>query len=115
MIRERKLLQETSQLQVLNLGHVGVNTSNIEKFKRLNPPTFHGSSDPLVAEDQIKETEKLFRIIKVNAEQKVQLATFMLRGAVEQWWTLKKGALISPITWEIFLEAFNAEYFLDFL
>lgn len=51
----------------------------------------------------------------MTTEQKVQLATFMLRGSAKHWWKLKREALISPITWEVFLEAFNVEYFPDFL
>lgn len=84
--------------------------NNIEKDRRLNPPTFNGGSDPLVT-----ETKKLFDVIVVNAERKAQLATFMLRGSTERWWNMKKDALIPPITWEVLLEAFNAEYFSYFL
>lgn len=39
----------------------------------------------------------------------------MLKGLAERKWSLKRGALVPPITWEVFLEVFNAEYFLDFI
>lgn len=74
-----------------------------------------GVNQRRVAEDWIKIIEKLFDVIVITTEQRVQLATFMLGGLAECWWNLKKGTLISPITWEVFLEVFNAEYFLDFL
>lgn len=47
-----------------------------------------------MAEDWIKEIEKQFYVIEVTPEQKVQLATFMLRGLAERWWSLKRGTLI---------------------
>lgn len=68
-----------------------------------------------MAEDWIKKIEKLFDVIGVMVEQKVQLAIFMLRGSIEHWWNLKKGAMIPSVIWEVFLEAFNAEYFPNFL
>lgn len=39
----------------------------------------------------------------------------MLRGPVERWWNLTKEALVPLVTWETFIEAFNIEYFSDFL
>lgn len=71
MIREREMRHETTQLQAPNHGHVGVDTNNIEKFKRLKPPIFRGCSDTLMAEDWIKKIEKLFGVIEVNVEQKI--------------------------------------------
>ncbi|XP_021898880.1 uncharacterized protein LOC110815391, partial [Carica papaya] len=115
MIRDRELQSEATSVPQQGVPIRVVDTSNIEKYQRLNPPAFNGGSDPLVAEDWIKETEKLFEVMTVTTEQRVQLATFMLRGSAEHWWKLKRGALVPPITWEVFLEAFNAEYFPDFL
>lgn len=111
MIRDRELRSETASVPQQGIHQGVVDTNIIKKYRRLNPSAFNGGSDPLVAEDWIKEIEKLFEVITIITKQKVQLATFMLRGSAERWWKLKKGALTSPITWEVFLEAFNAEYF----
>lgn len=48
-------------------------------------------------------------------DDKVILATLTLEGEVERWWALKQMVLPSLLTWESFLEAFNAKYFLDFV
>lgn len=109
MIRERELQFKTTFVPQKAVHQGRVDTSNIEKYRRLNPLAFNGGSDPLVAEDWIKETKKLFEVITMTTEQKAQLAIFMLRGSAERWWKLKKGDLIPPITWEVFLEFFNAD------
>lgn len=51
MIKERELRPKSSFPLHQNTGQGGVDTSNIEKYQRLNPPAFNGGSDPLVVED----------------------------------------------------------------
>ncbi|XP_024042818.1 uncharacterized protein LOC112099625 [Citrus clementina] len=60
---------------------------NLERFKKLGPPTFQGTADPMVAE-----------------------------GEADHWWDAKSclvrvGLQDAPITWELFLEAFHEKYF----
>lgn len=69
----------------------------------------------MVAEQWIKQIKKFFDMMEVTTEQKVQLAALMLKGAADCWWSLKKGVLTPPITWDVFVKAFNAEYFPDFI
>lgn len=51
MIRERELQSETLFHLHHGTNQCGVDTSNIEKYRRLNPPAFNGGSNSLVAED----------------------------------------------------------------
>lgn len=44
-----------------NQSPTGIDASSIEKFKRLNPPTFAGGADHSVAESWIDATEKYSR------------------------------------------------------
>lgn len=60
MVQEREMRLEPPYFQHHCISHDGVDTSNIEKFKRLNLPAFNKGFDPLLAEYWIKETEKLF-------------------------------------------------------
>ena len=65
------------------------------------------------AEAWIKHIEKIFDVLKCQDEQKVQFASFMLRGEVDHWWeSLKRvypGAIEMP--WEEFKEFFYEKYF----
>ncbi|MQM16181.1 hypothetical protein Taro_049136 [Colocasia esculenta] len=63
-------------------GHGG--PSIMERFKRMAPPSFKGESQPLLAENWIREVEKIFRAIRCAEEDKVSLATYMLRGSSEE-------------------------------
>ena len=44
-------------------------TSALEKFRKLDPPTFKGTKDPIEADNWLKELERLFRAMKVSDEQ----------------------------------------------
>ncbi|XP_057482041.1 uncharacterized protein LOC130768974 [Actinidia eriantha] len=84
-----------------------------EQFMKLNPPEFMGATDPLVAEEWLKKLDTIFEVMEVTNEQKLTLATFMLRGEARNWWESMKrmqpeGVLIS---WQRFVEIFNDQYF----
>ncbi|XP_021902536.1 uncharacterized protein LOC110818081 [Carica papaya] len=87
--------------------------SYIERDKRVNLVSFAGASTFYEAKNWLKMTEKSFRVLGMTNEQKVILATFMLKGEAEYWWEVNQTTLPTPITWEHFLEVFNAKYFLD--
>ncbi|XP_074374732.1 uncharacterized protein LOC141715150 [Apium graveolens] len=62
----------------------------------------------------LKEIEKAFALVKVEEDQKIDFASYFLRGEVNYWWESKKaleGDVI--VTWdrftEIFLEKFVPE------
>ena len=74
-----------------------------EWFMKLNPPEFVGATDPLVVEEWLKKLDAIFEVLEVTDEQKLILATFMLRGEARNWWesmrrmqnTQPEGVLIS--------------------
>ena len=51
-----------------------------EQFMKLNPHEFVGVIDPLVAEEWLKKLDAIFEVMEVIEEQKLSLATFMLKG-----------------------------------
>nr|POE75026.1 hypothetical protein CFP56_15814 [Quercus suber] len=55
-------------------------TSALEKFRKLDPPAFKGTKDPIEANNWLKEIERLFRAMEVSDEQRVILAVFALKG-----------------------------------
>ena len=58
----------------------------MRNFMALYPPEFYGSIDISVAENWMLSIEKYFWKMGCNNVQKVQLATFLLRGDAEHWW-----------------------------
>ena len=86
----------------------------IEKFRKLQPPSFEGSKDPLVAEEWIRELEKIFSLLECSDSHKVSCATYMLKEGASHWWEMTMRTLNidkNKITWERFKEVFNEKYF----
>lgn len=42
----------------------------------------------------------------LTKEQKVPLVIFMFTSETEHWWRLKKDILLTPTTWDIFMDVF---------
>ena len=79
------------------------------EFKRLSPPTFEGTTEPMEAEKWIIEMEKVFRVLECSEDERVAYAAYMLRGDAYDWWRLeeeKRGQETEPWTWELFKSAF---------
>ncbi|KAM7477517.1 hypothetical protein LguiA_025730 [Lonicera macranthoides] len=92
-----------------------------EHFTKLSPPTFSGTTDPLFAESWLKSIKNIFEVIGVPDEQKVVLATFMLKGEARFWWDATNrlltmvGGVVPQVSTVIgseqFVEVFNNKYF----
>ncbi|MQM11086.1 hypothetical protein Taro_043989 [Colocasia esculenta] len=88
----------------------------IERFLRLQPPTYTGGPNPDTAEHWIHEIERVFMTMRCPAVDRVVFATFQLRGFGQEWWRLKMqttfaGRIEGAITWSKFLEVFNDTFF----
>ena len=53
------------------------------EFRRLNPPTFEGVVDPIVADQWLQTMERMIKVAKVPEEENVTCVSFMLRGSAE--------------------------------
>ena len=91
-------------------GHHG----RMIEFKRLSPPTFEGTTEPMEAEKWIIEMEKVFRVLEYSEDEKVACVAYMLRVDAYDWWRLeeeKRGQETEPWTWELFKSVFYEKYF----
>ncbi|MQM02770.1 hypothetical protein Taro_035535, partial [Colocasia esculenta] len=88
----------------------------VEKFLRLQPPTYSGGPNPDTAEHWVHEIERVFATMRCPAADKVVLAAYQLRGFALEWWRLKMqttftGRTEEAITWSKFLDVFNDTFF----
>ncbi|MQM22780.1 hypothetical protein Taro_055839, partial [Colocasia esculenta] len=88
----------------------------VEKFLRLQPPTYSGGPDPDTAEHWVHEIERVFATMRCPAADRVVLATYQLRSFALEWWRLKMqttfaGRTEEAITWPEFLDVFNDTFF----
>ncbi|MQL87387.1 hypothetical protein Taro_019927 [Colocasia esculenta] len=88
----------------------------VERFLRLQPPTYSGGPNPDTAEHWIHEIKRVFAIMRCPEEDKVILAAYQLRGFAQEWWRLKMqivftGRTKDTIPWSEFLSVFNDSFF----
>ncbi|MQM00109.1 hypothetical protein Taro_032841, partial [Colocasia esculenta] len=80
----------------------------VEKFLRLQPPTYSGGPNPDTAEHWVHEIERVFATMRCPAVDRVVLVAYQLRGFALEWWRLKMqttfaGRTEEAITWSEFL------------
>ena len=67
--------------------------SSFDDFKKLGPPYFSSTSNPMEAEAWILKIEKFFDVIDCSEEEKVIYATFMLDKEANHWQHMTKRIL----------------------
>ncbi|XP_073291012.1 uncharacterized protein [Primulina huaijiensis] len=85
-----------------------------ERFMRMNPKEFTGTSDPMVAEGWIKSLEVTFRFMELEDVDRVRCATYLFGGDTRLWWEGASVALdLATLSWTRFREVFFSKYFTD--
>ena len=57
-----------------------------ERFRKQNPPTFEGSTNPLEAEEWLRFVEAILDFIRLNDQENISCATFMFKKNAHYWW-----------------------------
>ena len=98
----------TQMQQNQDLGSNGNARVSIREFLELKPRTFDTSSEPLDADDWLREMNRTLTVAHVADEDRVPYVTYLLRGQSMSWWENFQAmrAPGMPITWERFKEAF---------
>ncbi|XP_073300541.1 uncharacterized protein [Primulina huaijiensis] len=85
-----------------------------ERFMRMIPKEFTGTSDPMVAEGWIKSLEVTFRFMELEDVDRVRCATYLFGGDTRLWWEGASVALdLATLSWTRFREVFFSKYFTD--
>ncbi|MQM23860.1 hypothetical protein Taro_056930, partial [Colocasia esculenta] len=87
----------------------------VERFLRLQSPTYTGGPNLYTTEHWIHEIKRIFMTMRCPAADRVLLATYQLRGFAQEWWRLKMqitftGRIEGAITWPKFLEAKREQF-----
>ncbi|XP_042423149.1 uncharacterized protein LOC122010720 [Zingiber officinale] len=73
---------------------------------------FHGVPDPTVARSWLGNVEDTFEYMSCTEEEKAELAAYHLRDQAVTWWKMQKTLVgDQSITWTLFREAFERQYF----
>ena len=85
-----------------------------ERFQKQHPPTFEGSTDPLVAEQWMDDITSMCEVMKIEGADRVACATHMLREDARIWWAMTSQIRdVSTMSWEQFQGVFTQRYFND--
>ena len=57
-----------------------------ERFRRMRPPEFEGSTNPLEAEDWLSSLQVIMEFMNLTDREKVACASFVLRKDARFWW-----------------------------
>ncbi|XP_073275430.1 uncharacterized protein [Primulina huaijiensis] len=61
-----------------------------DKFKKMNPPEFVESLDPLIAMEWVKAVEAIFDYLNFDDKDRVSCAVFLLTKTARIWWEATK-------------------------
>ena len=85
-----------------------------ERFRKQHPPTFEGSTDPLVGEQWMDVITSMFVFMKIEGTDRMACASYVLREDARIWWVVTSQIRdVSTMSWEQFQEVFNQRYFSD--
>ncbi|XP_057497363.1 uncharacterized protein LOC130782081 [Actinidia eriantha] len=86
----------------------------MKEFRKMNPPSFNGLGDPVVAGHWLSQIRKIFDIVRITEDDmKVSFASYQLVGEANKWWESIKEAkgVDRDMTWADFESTFEDQYF----
>ena len=71
-----------------------------ERFRKQHPPTFEGSTDPLVAEQWMDVITSMFDFMEIEGTDRVACTSYMLREDARIWWAVTSQIRdVSTMSW----------------
>ncbi|KAI8535549.1 hypothetical protein RHMOL_Rhmol10G0182700 [Rhododendron molle] len=88
-------------------------TRAMNEFCKRRPPTFHGDTNPTVAETWLKEIKVILDTLGITQDgDRVALTTYQLKGEARYWWDLMEAThTVATMTFAEFETLFLDKYF----
>ncbi|GFZ12799.1 hypothetical protein Acr_23g0011840 [Actinidia rufa] len=86
----------------------------MKEFRKMNPPSFDGLGDPVVAGHWLSQIHKIFDTVRITEDDmKVSFTSYQLIGEANEWWESIKEAkgVDRGMTWTDFESTFEDQYF----
>ncbi|XP_027337004.1 uncharacterized protein LOC113850623 [Abrus precatorius] len=107
-------IAQVSELLVYDQSAEVVKSHGLPTFIGHRPPKFEEEFDSERAWKWIADVERVFSSMDCQEEHKVDYATFMLIGKVEDWWKITSDILSKEgrfVTWDTFKTSFLENHF----
>jgi len=62
----------------------------VDRVAKRNPMTYNGKYDPVDLEEWIRGMKKIFAVVEVPKDKKVNIGTFYLTKEADIWWNTLK-------------------------
>ena len=86
----------------------------IKEARTLGCETFFESADAVVARNWLKMVSNTLSDMKLDNELKLKVATRLIDKSTSTWWDNLKLRVSAPITWSLFVQEFNEQYYTRF-
>ena len=86
----------------------------IKEAKLLGCETFSGSVDAIIAKNWLKRITDTLTDMELDDILKLKVATRLMDKSVATWWDNFKFRTSIPITWELFVQEFNDQFYTRF-
>jgi hypothetical protein len=111
MANQTRLLEEMIRS---NAAHRAPQDQEISlmDFQKCDPPNFTSASEPLVADDWLRDMEFKFQHMRIPNGSKVLFATYQFRGPALAWWQsqLAMQPAGQEMSWADFCTLFRCAY-----
>ena len=77
----------------------------LTSFKKFAPPIFTEEKTPAEAEEWLNTLEGILETMKIDKEDKVPFAEFLLQGEAREWWKMEKANFKGENCWVCRLQA----------
>ncbi|KAL5540692.1 hypothetical protein UlMin_043344 [Ulmus minor] len=83
-----------------------------ERFCRMRPAEFEGSTNPLDADEWLSSVQIIMNFMELNDQERVFCASYMLKKEARYWWeSVEARRDIREMTWEDFKAEFNRKFY----
>ncbi|GMN33520.1 hypothetical protein TIFTF001_048265 [Ficus carica] len=83
-----------------------------ERFRRMKPPEFEGSTNPLEAEEWLTSLQIVLNFMNLTDQEKVFCASYVMKKDARYWWeTVQMRRNVLEMTWNDFIQEFNDKFY----
>ena len=86
----------------------------VNQARLLGYKTFFGLVDAFVAKNWLKKITDTMIDMELEDSLKLKVATRLMDKSATTWWDNLKLCTSNPITWELFVQEFNDQYYTRF-